>query len=163
MIHDTLQFRHARKPPDLDRHDVLRRDEVTMLDEPATVAVIGSSHYVGVPSLDYYELCSCRPIEGSNVTEVPLETGVDRRVRLEGDDLTVETEIEGRPLASFPGPEGTSVAYRFAPEAYTTVDVDDGAIETYHTYPEFDLALFTRTVLETVPGETPDRRVPAHE
>ena len=163
MIHQTLQFRHARKPPDLDRHDVLRRDEVTLLDEPATVAIIGSSHYVGVPSIEYYELCSCRPIEGSNVTEVPLETGVDRRMRLEGDDLAVETEIEGRPLRAFPGTDEASVAYRFAPDAYTTVDVDDGTIETYHTYPEFDLALFTRTVFETVPGETRERRVPAPE
>ena len=51
------------------------------------------------------------------------------------------------------------MAYRFGPDASTTIEVEGGAIETYHTYPEFDLALFTRTTIETVPDGRHRKRV----
>jgi hypothetical protein len=159
MTHSTLHLAQSRAPPDLNDLDVRRRFESTVLGNPATVAVIGSSHYVGVPSIGFHELCSCRPIEGSNVTVVPLERGVEREVGFEGEGLVAVTRVEGRPLRAFPGTEDPSVAYRFGPDAYTTIDVDDGTIETYHTYPEFDLALFTRTTIETVPDERHRKRV----
>ncbi|WP_436926382.1 hypothetical protein [Halosimplex amylolyticum] len=74
-----------------------------------------------------------------------------RRIDYAVDGLRCTTVVERRPLAAFPA-EGTfDLAYRFGPDAVTTVDVLADGYETYHTYPEFDLALYTRTVFETVP------------
>ena len=149
MTHTTLHLQQGRTPPDLTRFDVKRRVEPDVRGTAATVAVLGSSHYVGVPAIDSYELCSCRPLEGHSVETIPLECGFDRRIKVERGGIAVETSLDGRPLATFPGPDDVTVAYRFGPDAYTTVDVSDDAVETYHTYPEFDLALRSRTTFET--------------
>jgi hypothetical protein len=165
MTHSTLYLDHSRTPPEIDALDIKRRVEPTLFGEPAVVAVIGSSHYVGVPAIDYHELCSCRRLDRSRVETLALGRSLNRRVRFEHDRLAVETRVAGRPLSAFPGPEGTTVAHRFGPDAYTTVTVDERAIETYHTYPEFDLALYTETAFERVPAArsaAPSRRVRVH-
>jgi len=150
MTHTTLHLQQGRTPPDLASFDVRRRAEPSVRGTATTVAVLGSSHYVGVPAIGYYELCSCRPLEGPSVETIPLERGFERHVAFDHGGLAVETSLDGQPLAAFPGPEDVTVAYRFGPDAYTTVDVNDEAIETYHTYPEFDLALRSQTTFEMV-------------
>lgn len=155
MTHTELLFKHARTPPDLGEFDVKHRAEGTVLGESATVAILGSSHYVGLPAIEYHELCSCQPIDSETTIPLPRRTAIDKTRSFEADELAVETTIEGRPLDAFPGPDTATVSYRFGSRAYTTVDLTDGGIETYHTYPEFDLALFSRTVFESLPRLNP--------
>jgi hypothetical protein len=65
--------------------------------------------------------------------------------------LRCETLVERRPLAAFPAEESFDLAYWFDDDAVTTIDLRSDGYETYHTYPEFDLALYTRTVFDSVP------------
>lgn len=146
-----LYFEYTRETPDLAALDVKTVHPDDLLGSPAVFTVIGESHYVGLPERGFHELCSCKPLSASTGRshETPLSTGVEREFRFERDRLTATTSVAGRPLAAFPGPDEATVAYRFDPEAWTTIRVGDAGYETYHTYPEHDLALYTETTFET--------------
>ncbi|WP_202932690.1 hypothetical protein [Halorussus salinus] len=161
-----LHFAYATSEPNLDAFDVKRVVPSDLCGEPAALTVIGESHYVGVPALEFHEVCSCKPVSGDSTAVTPLESGVEREFAFETDRLRVETEAEVRPIEEFPGPDGTDAAYRFGPDAWTTIKLnsspesagtDESAptpapdssatYETYHTYPEHDLAVYTFTRL----------------
>jgi hypothetical protein len=161
-----LHFAYAPTEPDLSAVDVKRVVPASLLGDPAALTVIGESHYVGVPALSFHEVCSCRPTAGetADVTAVvALERGVERSVSFETDRVRAGTRVEVRPLDAFPGAEGADAAFRFGPEAWTTISLGGGvapdesdatdsaetpaAYETYHTYPEYDLAVYTETTL----------------
>lgn len=174
MTRDTLYFVHSTRPPDSDVRvfDSLTRE---FLGATFTFRVIGSSHYVSAPAYDFHELSSCDPVGGDEVTTLRLDgptvaaatadsstaasTGTatdpaaDRRLCLEyaAEGLRCATLAERRPLAAFPAEEEFALSYRFEEDAVTTVDIGADGYETYHTYPEFDLALYTRTTFESVP------------
>ncbi|MEZ3117337.1 DUF2617 family protein [Halobaculum sp. MBLA0147] len=143
---ETLTFVHASEPPttDVTVYDACER---SVLGVPFTFRVIGNSHAVAAPALDFYELSSCAPVDrdGTPVTLDPA--GETRRLVHETDRLRAETVVERRPLAAFPDEESFDLCHRFEPEAVTTVDVGERRFETYHTYPEYDLTVFSRTSL----------------
>jgi hypothetical protein len=188
MSRDTLQFVHSTHPPatDVRVFDSLTR---RFLGAEFTFRVVGSSHYVSAPAYDFHELSSCEPVPGEDVatirldvaqvsTESPAADGSDTtatrksagadgtpvaptcRLTHETDALRCETLVERRPLAAFPADGSFDLAYWFDDDAVTTIDLRPDGYETYHTYPEFDLALYTRTVFESVPRATgvADRR-----
>lgn len=149
MIEETLHLSQRTEPPDLTALDVKHSETRSLLGAEWTVAVIGSSHYLGSAELSYHELCSCEPVDGPAVVDVPLGVGTERRFETDVGAATAATTVEGRPLSAFPGPDAADVAYRFGPDAYTTVDLSGQGYETYHTYPEYDLALRTTTTITT--------------
>ncbi|WP_042665235.1 DUF2617 family protein [Haloferax sp. ATB1] len=142
-----LYFGYSADVPDLTTVDVKTVAPATLAGEPAVLTVIGESHYVGLPALDFHELCSCKPLPHERTHETPLSVGAEREFSFESDRLDARTVVEGRPLGDFPGPDDATVAYRFDPDAWTTIRVGDGGYETYHTYPECDLALYTETTM----------------
>lgn len=177
-----LHFAYATTAPDLSAFDVKRVVPSTLLGEPAALTVIGESHYVGVPALDFHEVCSCRPTAGesADVSAVtPLERGVEREVSFDSDRLRVETRAEVRPIADFPGASDADAAFRFGPDAWTTIELGaagptaasaetastgtdreaspgTATYETYHTYPERGLAVYTETALSrSAEGDEP--------
>ncbi|SFK64031.1 hypothetical protein SAMN04487950_0328 [Halogranum rubrum] len=143
-----LYFEYARETPALDELDVKTVHPDDLLGSPAVFTVIGESHYVGLPELDFHELCSCTPLSAEQSHETPLSTDVDREFRFESARIAATTTVVGKPLAAFPGPEESTVAYQFGPDAWTTIRVDDAGYETYHTYPEHGLALYTETTFD---------------
>ncbi|TMT81530.1 hypothetical protein E2L06_16330 [Haloterrigena sp. H1] len=143
----ALYFGYANTTPDLDAFDVKTVHPDTLLESPAVFTVIGESHYVGLPAFGFHELCSCQPVSPETAYETPLSTDVERTFRFDGDTLRATTTVSGRPMESFPGPEAATVAFRFDPGAWTTIRVDETRYETYHTYPEYGLALHTETSL----------------
>ncbi|QLH77038.1 hypothetical protein HZS55_06900 [Halosimplex rubrum] len=177
MTSETLQFVHGTAPPtdDVRVFDSLTRE---LLGAEFTFRVVGSSHYVSAPAYEFHELSTCDPVDADGATTLRLDgpttddaTGgrppngdrptadaVDgdarRRLTHAADGLACATIVERRPLAAFPVDDAFDVAYRFGPDAYTTIDLAPDGYETYHTYPEFDLALYTRTAFESVPGGT---------
>jgi len=169
MFRDTLQFVHSTRPPTTD---VRVFDSLTrrFLGTEFTFRVVGSSHYVSAPAYDFYELSSCEPVAADDVASVRLDaaqvstdssgaeedaaTASTRRLTHETDALQCETLVERRPLATFPDDASFDLAYWFDDDAVTTIDLRPDGYETYHTYPEFDLALYTRTVFESVPRAT---------
>lgn len=189
MHDDTLHFAYAADAPSLDTFDVKAVTPAELLGSPAALTVIGESHYVGLPTRDYHEMCSCRPLSAETAYNVPLERGVEQSLTFENDALAAETDVAVRRIEAFPGPEATTVSYRFGPDAWTTIAVgepsaDDAptavgepsaggrpsaggesppanprkraTYETYHTYPEFEIAVYTETRLTVKPGALPD-------
>ena len=179
---DSLYLAYTAEQPPLAEYDVKRRVERPFFDSVFTFAVIGDSHYIGAPELGFHELFSCKPIQEGRVTTVELAETSERRrsIGLPTDDsqevhtghyrfgsVGVTTTISREPLAAFPGPEPFDIAYRFDPEAYTTIDCRSAtSYETYHTYPEYDLALYSEhefTDLSTGPDrpeyETPSTKL----
>jgi hypothetical protein len=148
MPRDTLQFAHSTRPPTSDvRVFDVRRTE--FLGAEFTFRVVGSSHYVSAPAYDFHELSSCEPVDAPEVTTVPLNpAGESRRLEFETDGFACETVVEPRPLSAFPWDREFDVAYAFDEDAFTAIDLGEAAFETYHTYPEFDLAVYSRTAFE---------------
>jgi hypothetical protein len=142
----ALYFAHTPTAPNLDHFDVKRIVPTDILDRPATLTVIGESHYIGVPCLGFHEICSCKPLPTETMHCAPLEQDLDQMFSFENEQLSAKTVVETRSLGSLPVEE-SDVAYRFGPDAWTTISVGTGAYETYHTYPEHGLALYTRTRL----------------
>ncbi|WP_254521977.1 DUF2617 family protein [Natrinema caseinilyticum] len=175
MTGETLQFVHADRPPEVG--DVRVFDSLTrqFLGTAFTFRIIGSSHYVSAPDYGFYELSTCEPAPsgGNGGTVVPLEPDrPSRRLAFETDALRCVTVVEHRPLAAFPpdrceaGWSDFDLAYAFDgdPEAVTTIEIGEDSYETYHTYPEFDLALYTRTAFTRIDGaSTRERRTRASE
>lgn len=143
--------------PTLDAHDIKHRETRLFLDREFVFTVIGSSHYVCCEAANYHELLTCKqldtapptPRDGRRLTEtVPLTVGHTETVRHTLDGTGITVEIRGEPLSAFDSSETFDIAYRFDTDAYTTIDIlADGTYQTYHTYPEHDLALRTETSL----------------
>ncbi|NEU58126.1 DUF2617 family protein [Halorussus sp. MSC15.2] len=161
-----LHFAYAASEPNLAAFDVKRVVPSQLLGAPAALTVIGASHYVGVPELNFHEVCSCEPISGESTAETPLRRGVEREFAFENDRVRVETSAEVRPIDAFPGSEAADAAFRFGPDAWTTIELaasddserssasESAAYETYHTYPEHGLAVYTETTLRRTRAST---------
>jgi|AntDeeMinimDraft_4_1070355.scaffolds.fasta_scaffold03221_3 hypothetical protein len=134
--------------PSLDEFDVKQIEQREFLGSDGTFTVIGSSHYIAIPELEYHEILSCKPLTREEVKTISLEHGYNDTFTHEACTVTVETFIEAQKLSEFPGPDVFDISYRFAPDAYTTIGfIDENTYETYHTYPEHDLAIYTKTKL----------------
>lgn len=155
----ALYFAYTPTPPDLDRFDVKRVVPTEILDRPAALTVIGESHYVGVPRLGFHEVCSCKPLPAETMHCAPLEQDLEQAFSFGSEQLSATTVIETRSLDSV-SVEESDVAYRFGPDAWTTISVSSttDAYETYHTYPEHGIALYTHTRL-TIQPESVDTPV----
>lgn len=144
----ALYFAYTPTAPDLDHFDVKRVVPTAILDRPATLTVIGESHYVGIPALRFHEIYSCKKLAAETMHCTPLEQDLEQMFSFESEQISATTEIETRSLDSV-SIEESDVAYRFDPDAWTTISVSSttDAYETYHTYPEHGIALYTHTRL----------------
>jgi hypothetical protein len=159
---ECLYLAYTAEQPPLAEYDVKRRVQRRFFGTEFTFRVIGDSHYIGAPELGFHELFSCKPIQEGRVTTVPLADGHrpvengratvtaagDERERHTGryrfGSVGLTTTVRREPLSAFPGPEPFDIAYKFEPAAYTTINCrSNSTYETYHTYPEYDLALYT--------------------
>lgn len=158
MTQDTLQFVHADSPPATNGVRVFDSLTRPLLGTEFTFRIIGSSHYISAPTYEFYELSTCKPasVVGLDGTAISLNPDQpSRRLVFETDALRCVTVVDHRPLSAFPRdrylsqPDSFDLAYSFdgEAEAVTTIELDEGGYETYHTYPEFELALYTQTAL----------------
>ena len=141
----TLYLAYLNTRSDLDELDIKHQKKNQFFGAEFTFTVIGSSHYIKSEELGFHELLSCKPINEDLVKTLPLDMGIEQTVKHETEDFTVKTVVRGEPLDQFPDPETFDIAYRFGPDAYTTINcLSNNTYETYHTYPEHDLALYTK-------------------
>lgn len=153
MVRDTLTFVHSPQPPtsELSVYESATR---SFLGTAFTFRIIGSSHYVSAPAYDFHELSSCTPVATEGTT-LGLDDDWDARtLSYETDRLRCETTVERQPLSAFPRDREFDLAHWFEADAVTTIELGPAGFETYHTYPEFDLALYTQTVFQTLPDHT---------
>ncbi|WP_135664978.1 DUF2617 family protein [Halorhabdus rudnickae] len=161
MTRSTLQFVHSAEPPSTDLR-VFDSLTTRFLGTTFRFRVVGSSHYISAPAYDFHELSSCEPVAAKAVETIRLDgpqqddnrecNEATTSLGYETDALHCETIIERRPLSAFPADASFDLAYWFGDDAATTVNIQAGGYETYHTYPEFDLALYTQTIFDAVPN-----------
>lgn len=77
----------------------------------------------------------------------PLNDALERSFSFENEQCSAATTIETRAFDGLSDEQtrNADAAYRFGPDAWTTITVETDAYETYHTYPERDLTVYTRT------------------
>lgn len=155
----ALYFVYTPTAPDLDRFDVKRVAQAELLGQTATLTVIGESHYIGIQALGFHELCSCKSLPTETMHRAPLDETVERSFSFENEQCSATTRVETRPLDA-PDEHTADVAYRFGPDAWTTISVETNGYETYHTYPECDLTLYTQTRLHSGPADETDVQSP---
>ncbi|MFD1643833.1 hypothetical protein [Halohasta litorea] len=168
---ECLYLAYTAEQPPLAEYDIKRRVQRRFFETEFTFAVIGDSHYIGAPELGFHELFSCKPIRQGRVKTVPLvDESRPPGTAAPGDEeaihaghyrfgsVGVTTTIKREPLSAFPGPEPFDIAYRFEPAAYTTINCRSArTYETYHTYPEYELALYTEHEFTELPAAPADR------
>lgn len=150
-ILEPLRFALATEPPALDDVQVFERESFDIGDVTFKFRIIGASHYISAPTIDYHEITSCRPVDvRARVKETfPLEeTEQEETFTYEADGVTAQITADVSPLSAFPVEKSHDLAYRFDPMAYTTIDLVENGYETYHTYPEIDIAVYTRTTFD---------------
>lgn len=187
-VPERLYLAYTTEQPPLSEYDVKRRTEKRFFGCKFTFAVIGDSHYIGAPKLGFHELFSCKPIRQGRVTTVklpaesrPPENHVQSESRQSADcsphsdghevhsgryrfgATGVTTTIRCEPISTFPGPEPFDIAYRFGREAYTTINCRSATTyETHHTYPEYDLTLYSEHEFTDL-SATPADSIPKYE
>lgn len=149
MTTTELYLCQTDKAQPLKDYDVRERVEASVAGADGTFAVIASSHYIAFPTIGYYELLSCKKLPDETVETIPLTVGEQCHRTASTDAFTAVTHITGEPLAAFPGPDTFDVVHEFGTDAHTAINVADDGFTTYHTYPEYDLALYSHTELTT--------------
>lgn len=132
-----------------DTLDIKTEQTAELLDTTFQLRIIGSSHLITSSALGFAELISCEQLGESPVTEVPLRRGHRETISADVGSVTLDTTIRCLPLAAFSRDQQFTVCYRFDEDAYTAIAVspDSGAYTTYHTYPEYNLAVYTESHL----------------
>ena len=176
-IPDTLNLAYTTEAPTLDEYDIKHQETREFFDRVFTLTVIGDSHYIGCADLAYHELLTCKPLDEKEpasdspeqqfwtpnglMKTVPLVAGYSETLRHVVNRVGITTELAGQPLSEFGNPDEYDIAYKFGADAYTTIDLlDDTTYETYHTYPEYDVALRTVTSFTPLTSEFATEREP---
>lgn len=142
---DTLYLHAGTERPDLSAVSTYASCRADLAGATVRFDVIGASHHVHAPAWGVHETASCRPL-GPGAEAVALEPGVALDRAVETPAVAWRLRVETRPLA-LPDRE-FDLHHAFDPGAVTAVAVGADRFETYHTYPEHDLTLYTETTVE---------------
>lgn len=151
MPTDQLYLSYSGSPVEIGQLDVKDCNSATIEGVRFNLAIIGNSHYITAPSLDFYELFSC--IEPTTVTPphsvIPIENGHTNTITHETSTYAVETAVTVKPLCDCPSLESADMSYRFEADAFTTLTYSsvEPAYCSCHTYPEYRLGVCTEQTL----------------
>lgn len=155
MTDTELHLAYLSSAADQSQFDVKVEETCEFSGTEFYFHIIGDSHYIMCPALDFYELFSCHPIDEEFVETISIvdaNEATEHHVRYMTDAVTVETTVEIQPLSAFPAPDTFDITYQFAERAYTTIScLSETTYETYHTYPEFETAVHTQNTLTSNP------------
>jgi hypothetical protein len=149
--HETLEFGIGTDPPDPDELSVYATGELTIGGVAFDCRVIGSSHYIAAPAVDFHEIASCRTVSMPETRTVSLRDGCTAQFRHDAGPVTCTLTIETAPLSAYPADREFDLSYTFDERAVTAIDGRADGYETYHTYTEFDRTVYTRTRFEDLP------------
>lgn len=151
MTTERLYISYPDRPAYPDTLDIKTEQTVELLGTAFQLRIIGNSHFITSSALGFAELISCEPLGETPVAEVPLQRGHHETISADVGAVALDTTIRCLPFDAFPRDQQFTVRYRFDEDAYTAIAVspDSGAYTTYHTYPEYDLAVYTESRLTT--------------
>jgi len=147
-IHETLEFGIGATAPDPDQLSVYASRTLEIGGVDFECRVIGSSHYVHAPAIDFHEIASCRSVAMPETRTVSLVDGCSTERRHDIGPVSCTLTIETAPLDAFPPDRSFDLAHAFEADAVTAIDARADGYETYHTYTEFDRTVYTRTQFE---------------
>jgi len=153
MDYDYLHFGY--KIDNEHRLSVYDRTTATIGDHDWQFAIIGSSHCVRAPGLDFQEIASCDERTVPDSLQLDLREERATTVEYEGDALACETTISVVPIERFPADRSFDLCHGFAERAITAIDIDETGYETWHTYTEHETAVYTETTLDLTEREPP--------
>lgn len=159
LSQSVLRFGVGSTPPERSDIRVFDTLDTTFVGESFTFDVIGSSHYIHSGTCGFYELCSCNPMEDDDfhVCTLDLDEETSRELAFCTDSgLECRTTVDVRPLCETAGKESADLYYEFSEEAYTAIQIGDDWYDTYHTYPEHELVVQTRTRILVGESESVD-------
>ena len=137
-------------PSEMQVYETMER---TFLGREFVFEIIGQSHHIRSRDGAFHELCSCVPpdhLDAERTTAVDLTLGNEVALCIDDGGMRYRASVSLISLDDFPR-KRYDLAHRFAPDAYTAIDLSPPFFETYHTYPERDLTVRTRTKL-ALPG-----------
>lgn len=147
--HDTLRFSFTEEKPELHdttiQNTIYTSKTVEFFGQTFVFNIIGSSHYIYCKDIPYYEISSCKSVNASNVHSIELTKDFSLQFTFESPKIQAETQLKTYDLSEFDTTKTYDLIYKFAEDAYTAIDIRDTSYVTWHTYPEFNLALFTET------------------
>lgn len=157
--YDTLYFYLSEDEPDRESLNVYESLECKFLGVPFEFNIIGSSHYIRSEAYGFHELASCEKDAAGSSSDIislalsdeehtrsyPYAGSLSRQTQLHSHDINCRVVVKDYPLSEFDATANYDVSYKFEENAYTAISIGESQYETWHTYPEFDLALYTRT------------------
>lgn len=156
----VLRFGVGSFPPERSDIRVFDTLDTTFVGEPFTFDVIGSSHYIHSETCGFYELCSCNPMEDDefHVCILDLDEETSRELAFRTDSgLECRTTVDVHSLRETSSEESVDLYYEFSEGAYTAIQIGDDWYDTYHTYPEYEMVVQTRTCILVEESELFDR------
>lgn len=155
----TVNVLSGYDEPPADAYETYHSGEIWLNGVRYDVRIIGSSHYISAdaegslttPSVEnsygdhYHEMLSCYDVPDVYTSQYDITGALD--TELHAGSLSFPTvELHSFPLSAFPSERTFDVAYKFDEKAWTTVDATGDGWETWPTYPELGVALYTETV-----------------
>lgn len=144
--HDVLYFGFSTEPPTIRDATVHDRLERRFLDVPFQFEVLGSSHHVYSTSLGFHEVSSSEPVEGGDVYGLELAAGIDREFAFGTGPVQARAAVWTAAPSAVPDDRSCTIRHEFDGGRVTAIDVGDRYYETYHAYPDAELAVRSRTV-----------------
>lgn len=147
--HNALRFGVNNEEPEIQsttiEDTIYSNIKKEFLGHEFVFNIIGSSHYIYCDNISYYEISSCEPVDASSIYTVQIDRDIDLEFSFESESVDTNTEVKSYDLDKFVKNKEYDLKYKFCEDAYTTINIENQSYTTWHTYPEFDLALFTRT------------------
>lgn len=112
--------------------------------------IIGFSHHIRSSAFDFVEVLSCIPlsVRGHTPTVIDLHEQKTRHVEYETKQLTAQLSIEVRKGMPNRSSIESDLHHRFAEDAHTIISASVDSYETWHTYPELNTTVYSRTTIQ---------------
>jgi hypothetical protein len=153
VSYDRLHFAVSPNQPKMHGVTTYARLEKEFLDRAFVFSIIGQSHYIYTATDSFHEVCSCLPLavdsDGAATDDISLHHGRESTFNATIDGLVARTNVTVESIEEFSESRKWSLAYRFAPDAFTTISIGTSEYTTWHTYPDLGVAVHTRTVFES--------------
>ncbi|MDY7080861.1 MAG: hypothetical protein SXQ77_00270 [Halobacteria archaeon] len=140
------------RPPEIPEMEVYETLETEFAGSEFVFNIIGSSHYVHSADCGFYEVTSCKQVDGEGIEVHTLDIAnrVDADAEFEYDNGSeFRTEVSTYGLEKYRDVVESGgdfdLRHVFDEKAETAIDIGDTSYETYHTYPEYDLTVYTKT------------------
>ncbi len=106
--------------------------------------VVGDSHFIGSHELEFYELCSCKPLKDAEAS-LRIDEFPSALFESKFSGGTAKTKVWVEKFRSNFKAKNYDLSHDFGPDAFTGIKIFDDGYESLHTYPEYDALVFSRT------------------